>query len=571
MKIGILDGYVDEPTCLGVPPYISPYVRYIAGAVLQVDPKNHLVYYTIDQVRSNHSLISVLDSVDVVVVNAGISVPGKYLSGMPASPPELYRVLSSLQKPVKVLTGPAAQYGFGTTGGHKTKDVRELGEIFDLIVTGDGELGVYDLLVNYFKRDSVDPSRCRQNPHDIYQFSVKGAEIVRKHPFFPEYLIAEIETYRGCSRSITGGCSFCSEPRKGSPQFRPIQDIIDEVSALYGQGIRHIRLGNQPCLFSYMAHDAGRLEFPKPNPDALEKLFAGIRMQAPGLETVHIDNANPAVLATYPYECRLIAKTIIKYHSSGDVAAFGVESVDPVVIKYNNLKASAEDVLVAIRLLNEVGAARGTNGLPELLPGLNFVGGLIGETKKTYELNYDFLQRIVEEGLLLRRINIRQVIPITGTRIYSEVGDRLIRRHREEFQRFKHRVRSTIDRQLLQKLVPPGTVLSKVFTELHEGKVTFARQLGSYPLLVGIPGIFPLHHFFDVKIVDYGYRSVTAIPFPLDVNTAPRETLEAVPGLGRKRVIRLLRQRPFSSKEHLIDAFDDQMVGRDFIVFITEK
>ena len=29
----ILDGYVDEPTCLGVPPYISPYVRYLAGVL----------------------------------------------------------------------------------------------------------------------------------------------------------------------------------------------------------------------------------------------------------------------------------------------------------------------------------------------------------------------------------------------------------------------------------------------------------------------------------------------------------------------------------------------------------
>jgi radical SAM superfamily enzyme with C-terminal helix-hairpin-helix motif len=30
----ILDGYVDEPACLGVPPYISPYIRTVAGALL---------------------------------------------------------------------------------------------------------------------------------------------------------------------------------------------------------------------------------------------------------------------------------------------------------------------------------------------------------------------------------------------------------------------------------------------------------------------------------------------------------------------------------------------------------
>ena len=48
----------------------------------------------------------------------------------------------------------------------------------------------------------------------------------------------------------------------------------------------------------------------------------------------------------------------------------------------------------AVKLLNEVGSKRGTNGMPELLPGLNFVFGLEGETKKTFELNYNFLQNI---------------------------------------------------------------------------------------------------------------------------------------------------------------------------------
>ena len=43
----ILDGYVDEPACLGVPPYISPYIRTVAGALI-----GHgftVRYLTIDQ------------------------------------------------------------------------------------------------------------------------------------------------------------------------------------------------------------------------------------------------------------------------------------------------------------------------------------------------------------------------------------------------------------------------------------------------------------------------------------------------------------------------------------------
>jgi len=45
----IIDGYVDEPAVLGVPPYVSTYVRYVAGAFFL---KGYDVrYYTIDQVR----------------------------------------------------------------------------------------------------------------------------------------------------------------------------------------------------------------------------------------------------------------------------------------------------------------------------------------------------------------------------------------------------------------------------------------------------------------------------------------------------------------------------------------
>ena len=49
LKIALLDGYVDEPTCLGVPPYISPYPRYIAGSISSFDKNAHISY------MGNHS------------------------------------------------------------------------------------------------------------------------------------------------------------------------------------------------------------------------------------------------------------------------------------------------------------------------------------------------------------------------------------------------------------------------------------------------------------------------------------------------------------------------------------
>ena len=562
VHVSILDGYVDEPTCLGVPPYISPYPRYIAGAVWDFDAHATVSYATIDQIRNDRSWLDTLSKSDVLVVIAGMSVPGRYLSGFPVSPYELVSLLSNLSQPVKLLCGPAARYGFGMSGGKSVKETGVVEDVFDLIVHGDGEIVVTELLKNNLKKETIDPSLCRSNPHAIKDFAVKGAAVVQQHPFFPEYLITEIETYRGCPRSIVGGCSFCSEPSKGSPSFRTIHDICAEVAALYKTGVHHMRIGNQPCIFSYMAKGAGELEFPQPNSKVLEQLFQGIRFAAPDLKTLHIDNANPGVIARFPDECRRIAKSIVKYHTAGDVAAFGVESVDPVVIKKNNLKASAEEVLDAVKLLNEVGSTRGTNGLPELLPGLNFVFGLDGETKNTFALDYEFLKKIYDDGLFLRRINLRQVIPIPGTKMF-EIGEKNVRKHKSEFQHFKRKVRETIERPMLQRLVPQGTLLTNVCTEVYEGKLTFARQLGSYPLLVGIPGVFPLHAFYDVKVVEYGYRSVTAVPFPLNLNTASRETLEAIPGVGKKRALRILAKRPFHAKEELIRALDDPTIAQN--------
>lgn len=568
--ISILDGYVDEPTCLGVPPYISPYPRYIAGAIWKFDNKIKTNYITIDQIRKNNSFLDILAKSDLIITIAGISVPGKYLGGTPASPFELLKLLNNLHKPIKVLCGPAAKYGFGISGGKKTTETDFVKTTFDLIIKGDEETIVFNLLKNKLNINNVDNTLCRKNASSIRDFAIKGVKIVKQHPNYPNHLITEIETYRGCSRTVVGGCSFCSEPAKGLPDFRPIKDVVDEVKTLYNNGVKHFRIGNQPCIFSYMAKDSGKTEFPKPNKDALENLFRGIRNAAPNLKTLHVDNANPGILARYPIESESIAKTIIKYHTPGDVAAFGLESVDPTVIKQNNLKASSEEALKAIKLLNKVGSRIGYNGMPELLPGLNFVFGLKGETKETYKLNYEFLKEILEKKLLLRRINLRQVIPIPNTQMYV-IGTKIINKNKKFFKHFKRKIQIEIDQPMLKYIVPKYTLLKDVYAETYEGKLTFGRQMGSYPLLVGIPGVYPLNKFYDVKVIDYGFRSITAIAYPLDINTASRKTIEAIPGIGNKRANRIILKRPFKNNKQLIDALDKKEIYQEIKKFLPNK
>jgi radical SAM superfamily enzyme with C-terminal helix-hairpin-helix motif len=446
----------------------------------------------------------------------------------------------------------------------------EILSFFDAIITGDAEIVIHELLQHNFQINTTNLSQKRINAEHISTYATKGAEIVKQHPYYPHQLNAEIETYRGCPRQITGGCSFCIEPKKGLPDFRSIDSVLEEINALYTQGVRHFRIGNQPCLFSYQSQSVGKDEYPRPNPDAIEVLFSGIRNIAPDLQTLHIDNVNPGVVARYPEESTKIIETIIRYHTPGDVAAFGVESVDPQVIKQNNLKADITLIKDAIRLFNKHGAKRGNNGLPELLPGLNFIFGLKGETKKTFDLNYAFLQSLIDEDLLVRRINIRQLLPLKGTEM-GEIGGSNIRKHKTLFQSFKYKVKTTIEQPLLEQLIPKDTILTDVYTELHKGHLTFARQLGSYPLLVGIPGKYPLNTPYSVRIIDHGYRSVTGIPYPLEINTCPRKTIESLEGIGKKRAIRILRYRPFTTKEELKNIIDDTNIIEHIFPFITLK
>jgi len=529
MRVLIIDGYVDEPACLGVPPYMAPYPRYIAGALIEKGiKKEDILYRTIDQMRKRKEPLSF----DLIVIIAGMTVPGKYLRATPITLREI-RELSHLEG-TKVIGGPI-RLGFGEEGGTSA-------QVFSMpgiaLAKKDIEAFVYDLLDNIKDPDSA--GHRMRTTSEIGRWGEKGAFIIRQHPDYP-YIMCELETYRGCPRHAH--CSFCTEPFYGKPDYREIKDVINEVSALYAYGARYFRLGRQPDLFMYRAKDEA------PNPGAIEELYRGIRNAAPELRALHMDNANPVTLARYPEESRRIAETIVKYHTSGDVAALGMESADPDVISENDLKASADEVFEAIKLLNEVGSERGANGLPELLPGINFVHGLKGETRRTFELNFGFMKKVLDSGLMVRRVNIRQVMTFAGTPMYGH--DEQVGKNKELFLRYKEKVRKEIDLPMLRRVVPEGTILKDVRTEIYD-KITFGRQLGSYPLLVGITLRLELDRFYDILVTDHGHRSITGVPVPVDINRAPPKLMELLPGMGKRQVAEVIRGRPFRDKEDMI-------------------
>ncbi len=540
----IIDGYVDEPACLGVPPYISPYIRTVAGVL--TERKFRIRYCTIDQLRSDPSFFSHFSKSTLLVMIAGVTVPGKYIGGTPATLTEIQQIGLQARGPEKFIGGPI---GFGYSPGGGEKAVLSAIAGFDHLLKGSPA----EALNSWFERGTAE-GRTDYSMSDTW--SVAGSLIIREHPSFP-FLMCEIETARGCARAETGGCSFCTEPLYGPPVYRSVEGIVCEIEALSRAGAHHFRIGRQPDLLSYQA---GGQEFPVPEPTILEELFSGIRRAAPDLETLHIDNVNPGTIARHPDESRKALEVIVGYHTPGDVAAFGMETADPVVVRENNLKAGPEEVMTAIRIVNEVGARR-NQGIPELLPGLNFVTGLRGETTRTYELNESFLMGLLREDLLIRRVNIRQLMAFPGTKAFT---DNTLGKYDSRFRKFKEFVRNNFDRPMIGKVFPIGTVFPRIIIEIS-GQVSFGRQMGTYPVLIGIPIRIPCGTVVDAAVVDYGSRSLTALPVPLDINHLPHAALKWLPGVGKSKAGAIAAGRPYRSPEEFrkvagTGPLDDYMV-----------
>jgi radical SAM superfamily enzyme with C-terminal helix-hairpin-helix motif len=524
----VLDGYVDEPACLGVPPYISPYIRTVAGAFIA---HGYIVrYLTIDQLRKDPLRTAELNKAAVLVMIAGVTVPGKYLGGTPATLTEIQQVGHMVRGPEKLIGGPI---GFGYAGEGGQKAIRQVISGFDTLLTGEPAIALDNYLTGNDPSGALDYTRT--DP-----WSVAGSGIIEQHPDYP-YVMCELETARGCSHGATGGCSFCTEPFYGMPKYRDIPAITEEVAALHRHGARHFRVGRQPDILAY---GAGSGEYPAPVPEKIEALFSGIRTASPELKTLHIDNTNPETIARHEEPAREALRAIIRYHTSGDVAAFGMETADPAVVAVNNLKSRPDDVFRAIEIVNEEGGKRRDN-VPELLPGLNFVCGLAGETERTYDLNEQFLVRVRDAGLLVRRVNIRQVMPFEGTPAFT---NNTLGQHERRFRVFKEFVRTTIDLPMLQRVFPIGTVLRDVRLEVS-GDLSFGRQMGSYPILVGLPLQLPVGQVIDTVVVDWGRRSITGLPAPVLINTLPVSAIKWLPGVGKKKVAAVIAKRPFRDLE----------------------
>lgn len=533
-KYLILDCYVDEPACLGVPPFVSPYPRYIYGALIDAGiDEERIDYRTIDLLRNNDFRIE--GDYSCVFLIGGAVVPGKYLGARIGTVPEIIKILDT-NRNIKIAAGGLVS------------SMLQLQRPNVTAVNNDIEYFAY----TEAKGKGEDAKR---STGQIARWSLLGASVVKKHHWYPD-IICEMETGRGCPR--LRHCSFCSEGLIGSVEFREAEDIVNEVDALINCGVKRFRIGRQADIIQYKSPMKDfRGDFPRPNPSAVKELFHQLKKRRDNglIEVLNIDNGNPGSVVNWPDESASILTSISEAITPGDTLPFGVESFDLSVIKQNRLKTTPEETIFAVKMINEI-CGHTVNGIPLLLPGINLIQGLKGETAETFKTNYKYLMQIAEMGLLIKRINIRKLLPYPGTGLYNEkpvANKGLLNR----FEFFREKIRHDVDRFMLKKIYPAGTVLRNNLVLDRRDSYSFAKQIASYSITVKIPGDLELKSFQDIVVTGHRERSLSGISIPFNINSASQKALETIPGINRDKASEIIIKRPFNNINDVAEYLKD--------------
>ena len=492
----ILDCYTDEPSGLGVPPYLSVHSRYIAGALKE----NNIKYYylniddlryaagerdyedsynkrVINRTKNYDKVEDILSNASNIYVVMGCFVKYEYVS---AEPPTFKEVEDLLNKFSNEQNNKVLFYSLG--GNELTREnVRKTvpKNLFSEIVFGN--------TYNYFIGETGN--RFKPNYDRLKSIAVASSSVIEQ---LRRPLVIEIETATGCNRKP--GCTFCIEGMRGLPlQFRSQEDIVEEMKSLYNKGALYFRLGRQPNFYAYM--DC--------SPQKIEELFKNIWINCPNIKTLHIDNVSPHNVNTP--EGIKITEIVAKYTTSGNITPFGVESFDPVIRKKCNLNGSIDDIHKSIDIINKYGKARGKNGIPKLLPGINIIYGLDGQSEKTLDHNLVNFKKILESDNYVRRVFVRKL-----TSPYGEQFDNYTDEEVKQFNNWSKTIEKEFIIPMLEKVFPIGLEIDELRMEMYKNGDSILRQMGTCPIRVVVKDKeLKLDNFYKIKVIGYiGNRTI---------------------------------------------------------------
>lgn len=495
-QVVILDCYTDEPSGYGVRPYLGTHQIHLSHALAQAGVAH--AYLTIDDLRyakgvrtgdvDNISVLNITRNAEraleivrnasAIYVVMGCFVQYEYFACKPPTADEVADFLSdsAARKVLFYVMGTSTEIDpafLDSRLANMLSDI-EVGNTYRYVLEGPSPTKGGHIAPNYTLLDSI----------------VGARPALLDDLLSP--VIAEIETGTGCN---TPTCYFCIESER-SPKirYRSADSIVRQVKTLYDGGIRHFRLGRQPNFFHYGRHDVAELE----------RLLSGIREACPDLKMLHIDNVN--IIDVVGRTGRDFARLVVEHCTSGNITPFGIESFDDRVRKASGVVGSAEQVMEAIAIINEYGAARGPDGLPRLLPGINLIYGLKGQTSETHAINLERLREILARGHMTRRLYYRSVTRPTGISFGEEAIDDVAAYQRN----FDDLVREFV--LPMQSLVYPEGGIVRDLTEVRNDRgSTQLRTFGTCSSRYRVRAPLERGFSYDVRVLgNGGYRLLDA-------------------------------------------------------------
>lgn len=237
--------------------------------------------------------------------------------------------------------------------------------------------------------------------------------------------------------------------------------------------------------------------------EEIENLFKGIWEKCPKIKTLHIDNVSPHNVNTEAGE--KITEVVAKYTTAGNITPFGIESFDPIIREKCNLNGSIGDIHKSIEIINRYGKERGSNGIPKLLPGINIIYGLDGQSENTLKFNLENFNKILESGNFVRRVFVRKLTSPFGEQFDSYSNEAL-----QEFNEWSTLIENDLIVPMLKKVFPIGLEISELRMEMYKEGNSILRQMGTCPVrVIVLNKKLNLDQFYKVKVVDYiGNRTI---------------------------------------------------------------
>lgn len=263
-------------------------------------------------------------------------------------------------------------------GPHASACYREMAEIADYVVVGEGEFTLPRLLdhIRDGSQGEIPPGVATSGGYTPVTSTVR----LDAYPSFSR-VNGYVEISRGCPYS----CAYCQTPRLAGSQMR--HRSVDEI-ARFSTRYRHARFVS-PNAFAYGSTDGIHPRF-----DRVERLFR------------RLHNKTRIYFGTFPSEVRPEfvndrALDLITTYCDNTRLHFGAQSGSDGVLRRLRRGHSVADVITAVETCTDRG----------ILPVVDFIVGLPDETDEEQRDTMKLVEWIAGQG----NIHIHQFVPLPGT------------------------------------------------------------------------------------------------------------------------------------------------------------